>query len=51
MWPTILDIHSALADWPWLPALTVLARAATALIGLTIATHRAIRYWRTRRHH
>jgi hypothetical protein len=35
--------------WTWLPTITTVARAITAVTGAVIAVHRAIRWWRTRR--
>lgn len=35
--------------WTWLPTITTVARAITAVTGMVIAVHRAIRWWRTGR--
>lgn len=40
---------AAAALWDWLPAITTVARAVTALIGLVIAGRRVVRWWRARR--
>lgn len=47
MW-TILTTN-AHAVWEWLPALTTGLRFTSAALGLGIAVHRTIRYWRSNR--
>lgn len=41
--------HAAAMLWDWFPAITTLARGVTALLGLAMAGHRAVRWWQTLR--
>jgi hypothetical protein len=48
MWTTALDTLTAVAAWPGWQPVTILARAATALISLGISIHRLVRILRPR---
>jgi hypothetical protein len=47
MWIMLVD--GARTVWVWLPAITVIAKAATAVITLAVTTERAVRWWRAGR--
>jgi len=43
MW--IIFADAAHAAWTWLPIITTIAQALTAVVGLVVAVHRAVRWW------
>jgi hypothetical protein len=45
---TLMNLVVVAAGWPWLEPITVLAHAASALLGLGVAIHRTIRCGRPR---
>jgi hypothetical protein len=43
-------VTAAHAVLQWLPIVTTVLRTITSVVGVTIAVHRALRYWRRNRH-